>query len=226
MKHLLYCLAIIFLPSALLATDCIPDCESETDWTLEVRGAYYRPSSKQLRKIYSNCLIDYQVTLAKRIHPFCEIWAEFDWTIKRANIHKHDRYEDDGFRSRTRLSIIPLSLGFKFIYPILPFVDIYAGAGVSYSFLRIRNHCKEDYSYWNFSYSPFKREINKNDFGALLKIGFQCALSDSTFLDFFADYYIQRFRFSKHEDESGRSLFKHHLDCSGFKIGAGFGVYF
>lgn len=226
MKHLIYFLASVFLSTSLLATDCIPDCESETDWTLEVRGAYYQPSSKQLRKVYSSSLLDYQVTVAKRVHPFCEIWGELDWTVKRGHGHKHYDYDYYGFRDRTRISIMPLSLGLKVIYPIFPFVDIYAGAGASYSFLRIKNTCREDYYYWGFSHSPFKKEIYKYAFGGLFKVGFQVALSDSTFLDFFADYTLQRFHFSKHEDYSGRSLFRHELDCSGFKLGAGFGVYF
>lgn len=226
MKHLFYFLAIICVSAALSATDCIPDCECNTDWTLEVRGAYYQPSSKQLRKVYSSCLLDYQVTVAKRVHPFCEVWGEFDWTVKEGKAHRLADYYDYRFKDKTKLSIIPISLGLKAIYSIFPFIDIYAGAGVSYSFLIIKNHCEGDYSYWGYSHSPFKKEINKSGFGGLFKAGFQIAMSESTFLDFFADYTLQRFHFSKHESDSGRSVFKHHLDCSGFKFGAGFGVYF
>lgn len=244
MKHLQLFFALLAFPFFLPATNCIPDCECNTDWTLEVRGAYYRPNSKKLKKIYSSCLIDYQITLAKRIHPYCEIWAEFDWTIKRSKIHREDYYhftyggyegvESRDFNDYTKLSIIPISLGIKLIYPILPCVDVYAGAGASYSFLRIRNHFeKDEYSsdyYWSFSSSsspaPFKKLIHKEDFGGLFKVGVQYAMSDSTFLDFFADYYLQHFRFSRNEDREDRSLFKHRLDCSGFKFGAGLGVYF
>lgn len=226
MKYLFFFLATILFPCTLLAASCRPDCETETDWTLEVRGAYYQPTSKQLRKVYSSCLLDYQVTAAKRIHRYCEIWGELDWTIKEGSAHRHDDEGFYGFKDRTRISILPVSLGLKLVYPISNCVDIYAGAGISYSFLRLRNRCKEDDSYWSFSYSPLKKEIYKNTVGGLFKVGFQLALSDSTFLDVFADYTAQRFRFSHHEDESGRSLFKHSLDCSGFKFGAGLGVYF
>lgn len=225
MKTLLYFLAIVFAPSVLCATNCIPDCECDTDWTLEVRGAYFQPSSKQFRKVYSSCVLDYQVTAAKRLHRFCEVWGEFDWAIKKGSSREHvgDYY---GFKDESKLSLMPISLGLKLIYPIFSCVDIYVGAGASYSILRIKNRCKEDYSYYGFSYSPFKKELYKYGFGGLFKAGIEFAMSDSTYLDFFADYYSQRFKFSSREDESGRSIFKHHLDCSGFKFGAGFGVYF
>ena len=49
-------------------------------------------------------------------------------------------------------------------------------------------------------------------------------MSDSTFLDFFADYYAQRFHMSNKRDR--RDIFHHAIDCSGFKFGLGFGVYF
>lgn len=218
MKHLIY--VLFLLPLSLFAVDC------ETDWTLEVRGAYYQPSSKQLRKVYSSSLADYQVTVAKRLHRFCEIWGELDWAIKSGNVHQHYDYEYYGFRDRTRLSLVPVSLGCKLIFPLFSCVDVYAGAGATYSMLRIKNKCKEDYEYWGFHESPFKKVIYKYGFGGLFKVGFQVAMSDSTFLDFFADYYLQRFHFSKHEDREGRSVFRHNLDCSGFKFGAGFGVYF
>lgn len=226
MKCLLYFLAILLLPFAARATDCIPDCECETDWTLAVRGAFYQPSSKKLREVFSSTLLDYQVIVAKRVHPFCEIWAEMDWAVKRGRgeTHGYDYYGYDyGFRDRTRLSLLPISLGAKFIYPVLPFVDVYAGAGVCYSFLRIKNTCREDYYDWGYSRSPFKKEIYKYGFGGLFKLGFQVALCESVFLDFFADYYLQKFDFSRHDH---RSLFKRDLDCSGWKFGAGFGVYF
>lgn len=218
-------LALFFFPVSLPAALCNPDCESETNWTLEVRGAYYRPSSKKLKQMYSQCLIDYQITFAKRVHNYCEVWGEFDWVKKKGTARHDDLYDVSRFKDRSRISIIPVSLGLKLIYPIFRCVDVYLGAGVSYSFLRIKNHSKDEYSY-AFSDLPFKKLIHKQGVGGLFKAGLQFAMSDSTYLDFFADYYLQKFHFSHREDRQGRSLFKHHLDCSGFKFGAGFGVYF
>lgn len=221
MRNLRSFLMLLLLPFGLLATDCIPNCECETDWTLEVRGAYYQPCSKSFAKVYTRHLLDYQVEAAKRIHPFCEIWGGISWASKHGHTRRvYDSYSYE-FKDKTQIFILPVSLGAKLIYPIMPYVDLYAGAGVCYSFLRIHNHCNDDYSYWGLSRSPFKKEIHRSRWGAIFKVGFQIAMSDSTFLDIFADYYSQHFHISSH-----RSIFKHDLDCSGFKIGAGLGVYF
>lgn len=228
MKTLAFFLAIFF-PCVIFSASCPDDCEDETDWTLEVRLAYYQPTYKQLTKVYSNQLIDYQVAVSKRVHNYFEIWGELDWTIKSSNVHRDDNFEFYGFKNRSRLSILPLSLGVKFIYPLFRCVDVYLGAGGTYSILRVRNKIDIDSSFYERGYyasAPFKKEIYKYAFGGLFKAGIQIAMSSSTFLDIFADYISQRFSFSSHDDESGRSLFKRHLDCSGFKFGVGLGVYF
>jgi outer membrane protein len=224
MKKFTLFFTFLLLSLRLLATDCIPDCECETDWTLQVRGAYYQPNSKALRKVYTNHWLDYQVETAKRLDNFCEMWAGVCWASKRGHTRSAFNYEDHLFKDKTKIFVLPLSLGFKFIYPILPFIDVYVGGGVCYSFLKIRNCCKEYDSDRSFSHFHFKKAIYQNDVGAVIKLGFQWAMSDSTFLDFFADYYGQTFRLS-HKDNH-HNVFKHYVDCSGFKFGAGFGVYF
>lgn len=221
MKHFTLFFALLLLPFGIFATDCIPDCECDTDWTLEVRGAYYYVRNKTIRRAYSSHWIDYEVEAAKRIHDFVEVWGGVSWANKGGNIRQ--RHEGYLFKDRTRIYVLPVSLGLKAIYPILPCVDVYVGGGVCYSFLRIKNVCKDDYSYMGLSRSPFKKEIFKNGFGGIVKLGFQYAMSDSTFLDFFADYYIQRFQFSRKND---RDVFHHRIDCGGFKFGGGIGVYF
>ena len=39
MKNFTLLFTFLLMPLGLFATDCIPDCDCETDWTLEVRGA-------------------------------------------------------------------------------------------------------------------------------------------------------------------------------------------
>ncbi len=228
MKNFILLLTLL-LPLRLLATDCI-SCECETDWTLEVRGAYYQPSSKRFSRVFTKHLLDYQVEAAKRIFPFGEIWAGVSWASKRAHTQYGSEYDSYGFgefRNRPKIFILPVSLGGKFIYPIMPRVDVYAGAGVCYSFLKIKNHFKhyDSYAEGSFHHS-FKKVIYKQNWGAIFKLGFQIAMSESTFLDFFADYYSQFFHISHHKEGIAHSLDKHELDCSGFKLGLALGVYF
>lgn len=222
MKNLTLFLTLLFLSIGLFATDCIPDCDCETDWTLEVRGAYYYFPNKSIKKIYADHWIDYQVETAKRVHNFVEVWGGISWASKHGYAHRmYDYYR---FKDSTKMFVLPVSLGLKLIYPILPCVDVYTGFGVCYSFLKIKSFCKEDYSYYGFSRSPFRKCIYKNEFGGVFKIGFQYAMSESTFLDFFADYYTQRFHLSHRRDR--RDIFNRVVDCSGFKFGVGLGVYF
>jgi hypothetical protein len=212
---------LLFHPLCLFATDSFP-CDRDTDWTMEVRGAYYYLSGTAIKRVYTSHLIDYQVEAAKRVNSFVEVWAGVNWASKRGKAYR--TFGDYNFRDRTIIYILPLNLGLKLIYPILPCVDIYAGGGVCYSFLRIRNFCKEHYSDYGFSRSPFRKGIYKNEFGGVFKVGLQFAMSETTFLDFFVDYIAQRFRLSRRDDP--RNVFSRSLDCSGFKFGAGFGVYF
>lgn len=222
MNRLLFILFL--LPLKLLATNCIPDCEVNTDWTMEVRGAYYYLPNKQVKKVYTADWIDYEVEVAKRVHPFVEIWGGVCWASKHGHTRRTYGSYDYPFKDSTKIFVLPVSLGFKLIYPLFPYVDVYVGGGISYSFLKIKNFCKEHYSDWGLSHSPFKKGIYKNEFGGVCKCGFQVAMSDSTFLDFFVDYYGQRFHLSKKKDS--RDVFRRNIDCSGFKFGAGFGVYF
>lgn len=222
MKALAILCTFLFFPFGIWATDCIPDCEAATDWTLEVRGAYYYVPNKSVERVYTSDWIDYEVEAAKRIHPFVEVWGGVNWASKHG--HTKRDYYGITFKDSTKIFVLPVSLGLKLIYPLFPYVDIYAGFGICYSFLKIKNFCKERYSYWSFSHSPFKKGIYKNEVGGVFKAGFQVAMSDSTFLDFFVDYYAQRFHLSHKTDL--RDVFKRHVDCSGFKFGAGFGVYF
>lgn len=217
-------LFVVFLPLSLMATDCIPDCDCATDWTMEVRGAYYYLPNKDVKKVYTDQWLDYQVEIAKRVTHFMEIWGGVSWATKHGHTHRKCGYYREVFKDSTRIFVLPISLGLKAIYSICPFVDVYAGAGACYSFLRIKNKCKDDYYYRGFAHSPFKKEIDKSDFGGVFKLGVHYAMSTSTYLDLFADYYTQKFDLSKKSRSC--DVFRHDIDCSGFKIGLGFGVYF
>ena len=226
MSHFIRLFTFLILPFYSLATLCIPDCECETDWTLQVRGAYYYIPSRPIEKIYTHHWLDYQVEAAKRIHPFVEAWIGLDWAGKRG--HAYYSVERCTIKNKTRMFILPVNFGFKAIYPIFPYVDLYAGAGLCYSFLKIKNTCKHNQKSYECTChgSPVTKGIYKNEWGAVFKVGFQYAMSDSTFLDFFTDYYAQTFRFPDKKRQAERAIFRHSLNCSGFKYGIGFGVYF
>lgn len=212
---------LLILPLGISAATCESE-DLQAGWTLEVRTAYYRPSAKQVRKIYSSGWLDYQVETSKRLFEFFDVWGGVSWANKQGRLRSYD----EEFRNRTQLSIVPISLGVKGIYPLFGSIECYVGAGICYSFLHVRNRCRDSYSVYGLSCSPFKKDIRKSDLGAVVQAGFHYTLCETVFLDFFADYYSQQFRFPSEESRAHRYVFKHHLNCSGFKLGAGIGVYF
>lgn len=210
-------LFILFFPLRLCAACCEENPQGE--WTLEVRGAYYSPLSKMMRKIYSSGWLDYQIEASKRISPLTYLWASVNWASKQ-----HGKMWDGSFRHQTKIYVLPLSIGLKVSYPILACADVYLGGGVCYSFLNIHNchpyYCPSD-SFSSYP-APHPRDIYKSAWGGVIKVGFYYQLGGHVFLDLFADYFAQHFRASKHH----AMPFQRYIDCSGFKLGAGFGVDF
>jgi hypothetical protein len=66
-----------FLPLALMASD----------YTLDVRVAYFRPESKAFKNMFSGSWIDYQVEASKSFCNNVEVWANVSWIQKRKNFH-------------------------------------------------------------------------------------------------------------------------------------------
>lgn len=218
--NVLFSLLFTFSVSASCIPDWIPCCfDCEKNWTLEVRCSAYTPQSSKLKKIYSTTWLYYDVEASKRINDHLEGWVSIGWTGKQDGKSFRDPF---GLKNKTKINIVPVGAGLKMIFPVYPCIDLYLGAGICYSFLELQNICHDDYSSYGFSSAPYKRVVHSNRFGAIGKVGFQYAMSDTTFLDFFADYYAQQFHLSRHE----KNVFKRTISCDGFKFGAGFGVYF
>ncbi|WP_068471319.1 hypothetical protein [Candidatus Protochlamydia phocaeensis] len=212
-------LILLLLPFGLFASD----------WKLEIRGAYFHPSNKKAREAYSNAWIDYQVEASTKVTDYIEAWAGVNWMCKRG--HLDDYYA--GFKHHSKMYVLPLSIGFKAIYPLTCAMDVYLGAGACYSFLKIKNDRDYSSSYDSFfdnsffddSFS-FKKVIRRNGVGGVIKAGFQYTISKEAFLDFFVDYFSQRFYFSHSDTQTTNNLANRHFNASGFKIGGGLGVYF
>lgn len=185
--------------------------KSEASWYMQVRGSYFYPTSKELRDSFSRVWLDYQFEIETDITCQWQTWANVGWTLKEGGKHYFD-----GFEEKNRLWILPISTGVRYLFPVTPCVNLYLGAGVSYTFIRLQ----EKFPY----YSDFKKYESDGQWGIVGKSGLQWVLSDYTFLELFADYYTHRFKVSRHNSEY--SLGSQKIDLSGFKFGLGFGVYF
>jgi outer membrane protein W len=232
------CENITYLPNPKIVSRplCLNTCL--TGWTLSVRGAFYHPTSKSIKHAYSNSLLDYQVEASKKIQKYLEVWTGVSWAAKQHghvysapyfsttsyNDFYYNRYD---LKTHTKMYILPLSIGIKFVYPLINRLEVYFGAGLCYSFLKITSHCKEENSYSEYLESPFKKHTQKRELGGIVKAGFRYDLGGSVFLDVFVDYFSQRFYFKhNHYSSHNRSILNGSINYSGLKIGAGLGVFF
>ncbi len=202
---------LLLVPAQIFAWgEC---CESWTqDISLNARVAYFHPNSDKVRKIYSEGWPEYQLELSKGFCQNWQAWAGVAWSSKKGR--------SLGLHDETRLRLLPISLGVKYLWCVYPDTKFYLGAGVCYSMLHIKDH------------SPFVHEkVSKNAFGGIVQSGLYYDINCMFFVNVFFDYYFQRFDFSNRHHSgsgSGSSSFveRHNADLSGYKTGAGIGVNF
>lgn len=193
-KVLLFLAAMFALPFAGHAEEWYAGWQN--GWDAELRVASFYPTSKLFREIYSPKRICYELEVSRKICGNYFLWINTDW------FHKHGH--SIGFENKTKINLIPVSMGVKYLYPVSCRVGVYAGAGVSYAFLHINNHSRFVH-----------RHVNRQGFGGVVKTGVRINITHCAFLDVFGDYLYQRFHFRHHSTEVG-----------GFKFGAGVGVNF
>lgn len=111
------------------------DCCEPLDMTAEARVAYYHPSSHRVRRIYNNGWVDYQLELSKGLGCNWRVWTGVSGFSRKG--------DSIGFHDRTRLQLIPISLGAKYFYALGYGAKVYVGGAACYSFLRIHDH--DDY---------------------------------------------------------------------------------
>lgn len=202
-KNLIFSIVAFTLLIGTLSANCISDfC---TDISINGRVAYFRPVSKKIRRIYDNGWADYQIELSKEFYPNIQAWIGVSGFSKKG--------DSIGFHNSTRLQLIPLSFGLKYVYPFTCNLEGYLGLGACYSFLRIRDHS-----------NYVIQHISKNDWGGVGQIGLYYHLQNGFFLNAFVDYYYQKFDFH-HVDYSYYTV-RHDLNISAWLFGGGIGYRF
>lgn len=220
--------------------------ECNKEWALEVRCGYYHLEDKTVTDIYPQGWFDYKVEAGRRLNDYFQVWTSVSWTGKN-----HGRLPDVfyGLDNKTRIHLIPIAVGLKAFIPLCSFIEFYLSGGVCYSLLSIKNHTRLEYdsrssyyygSYYyyshysygdgydyDFSKSVYKRHSSKHGFGGLGTVGIQYSMSNTTFLDIFAEYFAQSFHFSRHYGSHKKhDVFLKDVNFNGWKFGAGLGVYF
>lgn len=202
MKKYLLCLVLLFL--APYQVSAFFNC----DRSVEFRFGGYFPETSRLKEIYSSSWPEYQIIFNQGMCDNLQLWLEGDYTLKSGH--------SKGLKDPTKIRIIPISLGVKYLVSLscfCPSTEFYLGAGVAYTFLRI----KDD--------SEFVHEhTDKEAWGAIFKSGIYYHLTDCLFADFYVDYLYQRYSIS-HPDSSPY-VRRNDLNAGGVKAGVGIGLRF
>jgi hypothetical protein len=213
MKTWLYSFLLAFTfsiwTSQAVAWDCCNwDCCNWScgDLAVEGRVAYFRPSSKKVQEIYGDGWADYQIEISKGFGENWRAWLGVSGFEKSGH--------SLGFHDKTKLSLIPVTLGAKYLFCLDACTKLYVGAGICYSSLSIKDHSNYVHEH-----------ISKGRVGGLFQVGVYYVFTEHFFADIFVDYLYQRFDFSKSHDYS-QYVERHDLNLSGFKVGGGIGIKF
>lgn len=174
----------------------------------EFKFAAFYPLDNRVRKLYKKFWASYEIELST---TFCNCWQVW---FDAGYLSSHGRTRC--FDSKTRLYMIPLSLGVSYLRTLecQPCVDVYVGAGVAYTLIRMRDH------------SPFVNpHVSDKGFGAVVKTGFYYHLNECFYLEGFFNYLYQRFSFSRDCSPTG-FVERHDANMSGLKLGFGIGSNF
>lgn len=189
-------LCVLLFPLFLSANPC-------DHWSVEGRVAYLYPMSKKFRRIYPEGGADYQLEISRKFCNHWAIWANTSWFHKKGH--------STGIHYRTRIDLIPVGIGLKKSFCLTECIDVYLGAGVNYTFLRLKN------------YSDFvKRHMDKEAFGGVIKSGVNYQVSEHIYAGLFIDYMIQRFNFHGHRHH----VYRHDVNADAFKFGGNIGMSF
>lgn len=145
---------------------------------IDGRVSAFFPSDKLFRKIYGDCLVNYEIEIGKVFCNNYELWANVGW------LSKHGK--SSPLLDKTRFENTTLSAGGKYIYPINACLQLYLGLGINGSFVHVHN---------NSHY--VKRNVNKEGVGGVAKLGLYYELYDNLFLEIFSDYLYQRMHFRR-----------------------------
>lgn len=182
------------------------------DTLFEANAAYFYPTDPQFRKIYSGGGI-------YRLKTCTQVWEQFYPWISIGVFSKSGSSIGEG--DKTRITIVPLGFGFKYLPLFDRFFRPYLEVGGLASYVHIHD------------YSPYVVKKNSRvGAGGIIKIGLLTYLAKFFFLDFFCDYSFMKVNFNtsykeeRHHGADNKEVTHHRADLSGFSFGGGIGFSF
>lgn len=172
---------------------------------LEFKGAYFLSTDSMFKKIYGKGSALYGPELTVQL---CEnknlcLFASVDYLQKEGH--------SLGLCNRTKIKMIPVALGLKYVEPVFNHTDLYVGLGVEAVNVRTKN-CSDfvifEQSQWGI--------------GGIAKAGAYYYLPCNFLLDFFIDYSFVKVGSNDCGCVPGLQLAKANLSGAIFGIGLGY----
>lgn len=162
---------------------------------IQFRMGHFRPNSHLFRNIYHNGGTEYEGELNYEYVTGNTLWL---------NVNSFERNGITDIDEETKIQLRPVSGGLKQLIPFSSYLNLYLGFGSCCTFMQVRGK----------SLFLDERE-HKHSWGFVGKSGILVLLSQSIFVDLFADYYYTEITF----DEQKRNL-------GGLRVGIGVGLLF
>lgn len=181
---------------------------------VEFRTSYFRPSSSEIRDLFHDGRVNYQLTgtcpiyggpmlLARGIN----LWGAVDYlSVNGRSL---------GLAEKTTLRMVPLTLGIKYFSPSIGAqcpIHFYAAGGMKYYFVHSHN-----------SSDAVQRSVNRHGMGGVLEAGLMTTLLQHYLFDLFMAYSFKSFRAPS---TSNPAVEGRGLNVSGLNVGAGIGYKF
>lgn len=145
---------------------CEPECCPT--WEFQARVAYFYPTTHLVREIYHGTRVNYQLEAGYYFNNNWEVWLNGTYFDKKGN--------SVGLHDGTHLTLVPISLGIKYVFCLCSTLAPYIGVGGNCTWMHLTNN--------NTSH----HKVNKTRAGANAKAGLYINFTDYLFIDLFADY--------------------------------------
>ena len=134
------------------------------NFSVEVRGQYFRPADQVFKDIYGEGTM-FGGRLSLSVWKGLVVWAGADYFSKKGEL--------TFTKEETELEIIPLGIGLQYSHPFSNALHIYGGGGLQY-----------------YSYSEKNPigDVSENGFGFLAEAGSVIMIAGNLFLDIFITY--------------------------------------
>ncbi len=173
------------------------------DVLIEGQAGYFFPTSKKFRDIYGNGNVFGGGELTVQLYRPIYLWG--------SSHYYHDSGKSIGLRDSTKVTLVPVGVGLKYMYPI-NFMDLYLGAGVLPSYVKFKD--KSNYVI---------PESKKWTVGGIVKVGVLFNFQNNFFIDLFTNYSILKAKFN---DTNNNAVARSRSNLDTWNIGLGLGYRF